>query len=126
MKTQPGSSRCFWLAQALEHIDYAQGVVAEIFGDGAEVAGPSSTDGLSNKCAKPEIEQAAASPKIQQLLAKFISYGCSSEVIGVLSKYSEVVLESALAYTLALTNPRSPNVNSQGTLRETAPLISKH
>ena len=38
-----------------------------------------------------------------------MSYGCSSEVIGLLSKYSEVVLESALAYTLPLTNPRSPN-----------------
>lgn len=112
LKTQPVSGGCFWperLAQALGHLECAQGVVAEIFGDGAEVAGPSSTDGLSNKCAKPEIEQAATSPKIQQLLAQFMSYGCSSEVIGVLSKYSEVVLESALAYTLPLTNPHSPN-----------------
>ena len=38
-----------------------------------------------------------------------MSYGCSSEVIRRLSKYSEVVLESALAYTLPITNPRSPN-----------------
>ena len=112
LKTQPVSGGRFWperLAQALGHLECAQDIVAEIFGDGAEAAGPSSTDGLSNKCAKPEIEQAAASPKIQQLLAKFMSYGCSSEVLGVLSKYSEVVLESALAYTLPLTNPRSPN-----------------
>ena len=112
LKTQPVSGGCFWperLAQALGHLECAQGVVAEIFGDGVEVAGPSNTDGLSNKCAKPEIEQAVASPKIQQLLAKFMSYGCSSEVIRRLSKYSEVVLESALAYTLPITNPRSPN-----------------
>ena len=38
-----------------------------------------------------------------------MNYGCSSEVIGRLSKYSEVVLESALASTLPLTNPRSPD-----------------
>ena len=90
MKTQPVSGGCFWpekLAQALGHIDCAQGFVAEIFGDGVEAAGPSSTGGLSNECAKPEIEQAVASPKIQQLLAKFMSYGCSSEVIRTLSKY---------------------------------------
>ena len=112
LKTQPVSGGCFWperLAQALGHLECAQGVVAEIFGDGAEVAGPSNTDGLSNKCAKPEIELAAASLKIQQILAKFMSYGCSGKVIGVLSKYSEVVLESALAHTLPITNPRSPN-----------------
>ena len=112
LKTQPVSGGCFWperLVQALGHLECAQGVVAEIFGDGAEVAGPSNTDGLSNKCAKHEIELAAASPKIQQILAKFMSYGCSGKVIGVLSKYSEVVLESALARTLPITNPRSPN-----------------
>ena len=112
LKTQPVSGGCFWperLAQALGHLECAQGVVAEIFGDGAEVAGPSNTDGLSNKCAKPEIELAAASPKKQQILAKFMSYGCSGKIIGVLSKYSEVVLESALTRTLSITNPRSPN-----------------
>ena len=49
------------------------------------------------------------SPKVQQLLAKFMSYGCSSDVIKRLSKHSEDVLEVALAYTLSLTNPRSPN-----------------
>ena len=112
LKTQPVSGGCFWperLAQALGHLECAQGVVAEIFGDGAEVAGPSNTDGLSNKCAKPEIELAAASQKKQQVLAKFMSYGCSGKIIGMLSKYSEVVLESALARTLPITNPRSPN-----------------
>ena len=112
LKTQPVSGGCFWperLAQALGHLECAQGVVAEIFGDGAEVAGPSNTDGLSNKCAKPEIELAAASPKKQQILAKFMNYGCSGKIIGMLSKYSEVVLESALARTLPITNPRSPN-----------------
>ena len=66
LKMQPVSGECFWperLAQALGHIDCAQGVVAEIFGDGVEAAGPSSTGGLSSECAKPEIEQAAASQK---------------------------------------------------------------
>ena len=112
LKTQPVSGGCFWperLVQALVHIECAQGIVAGIFGDGVEAAGPSSTGGLSNECAKPDIEQAVASPKIQQLLAKFMNYGCSSEVIRRLNKYSEVVLESALAYTLPITNPRSPN-----------------
>ena len=112
LKTQPVSSECFWpkrLAQALGHIECAQVIVAEIFGDGVEATGPSNTDGLKNKCAKPEIEQAGTSPKIQQLLSKFRNYGCSSEVIRRLNKYSEVVLESALAYTLPITNPRSPN-----------------
>ena len=112
LKTRPVSGGCFWperLVQALGHLECAQGVVAEIFGDGVEAAGQSNTSGLSNKCTKLEIEQAAVSPKIQQLLAKFTSYGCSSDVIKRLSKCSEDVLEVALAYTLSLTNPRSPN-----------------
>ena len=112
LKTQPVSGGCLWperLVQALGHLECAQGVVAEIFGDGVEAAGLSNTSGLSNKCTKLEIEQAAVSPKIQQLLAKFMSYGCSSDVIKRLSKHSEDVLEVALAYTLSLTNPRSPN-----------------
>ena len=39
LKTQPVGGGCFWperLAQALGHLECAQGVVAEIFGDGAD------------------------------------------------------------------------------------------
>jgi hypothetical protein len=112
LKTQPISGGRFWperLVQALGHLECAQGVVAEIFGDGVEAAGLSNTGGFSNECPKLEIEQAAVSPKIQQLLAKFTCYGCSSGVIKRLSKCNEDVLEVALAYTLSLTNPRCPN-----------------
>ena len=87
--------------QALGHLECAQGIITEIFGDVAEAADP--------VVCRTEIEQAALSPQKQQLLARFMNYGCSSDIIERLSTYSEVVLESALANTITLTNPRSPN-----------------
>ena len=72
LKTQPVSGGCFWperLVQALGHLECAQGVVAEIFGDGVEAAGLSNTSGLSNKCTKLEMLKSADTCCIIMLLS---------------------------------------------------------
>ena len=72
LKTQPVSGGFLWperLVQALGHLECAQGVVAEIFGDGVEAAGLSNTSGLSNKCTKLEMLKSADTYCIIMLLS---------------------------------------------------------